>query len=168
MSWDRAMRHIHLDTDIGGETDDLCALAMLLGWADVELVGVTTSSDSGGLRAGLARYALRLAGQEGVPVVAGADGSLGGYRFPPGFSDLDRYWPEPVAPGPSPPGAALDLLEWSVEMGATVSRCRAVDEPGAARSRAARVARLDPTGSSGRLCQTGQGGAAVLGTGHGL
>ena len=120
MSWDRAMRHIHLDTDIGGETDDLCALAMLLGWADVELVGVTTSSDSGGLRAGLARYALRLAGQEGVPVVAGADGSLGGYRFPPGFSDLDRYWPEPVAPEPSPPGAALDLLERSVEMGATV------------------------------------------------
>jgi purine nucleosidase len=84
------MRRIHLDTDIGGDTDDLCALAMLLGWADVELVGVTTCSDSGGLRAGLARYALRLAGQEGLPVAAGADGSLGGYRFPPSFSDPDR------------------------------------------------------------------------------
>ena len=47
------MRRIHLDTDIGGDTDDLCALAMLLGWADVELVGVTTCSDSGGSRAGL-------------------------------------------------------------------------------------------------------------------
>jgi hypothetical protein len=75
-------RRIHLDTDIGGDTDDLCALAMLLGWPDVELVGVSTCSDSGGLRAGLARYALRLAGQEGVPVVAGADGSVGGYRVP--------------------------------------------------------------------------------------
>jgi inosine-uridine nucleoside N-ribohydrolase len=55
-----------------------------------------------------------------VPVAAGADGSLGGYRFPPSFSDSDRYWPEPVAPEPTPPGAALDLLERSVEMGATV------------------------------------------------
>jgi purine nucleosidase len=114
------MRRIHLDTDIGGDTDDLCALAMLLGWPGVELVGVTTCSDSGGLRAGLARYALRLAGHESVPVVAGADGSLGGYRVPPGFSDLVRYWPEPVAPEPSPPGAALDLLARNIEMGATV------------------------------------------------
>ena len=97
-SRDKAMRRFHLDTDIGGDKDDLCALAMLLGWPGVELVGVTTCSDSGGLRAGLAHYALRPAGWEGVPVMAGADGSLGGYRVPPGFSDLDRYWPEPVAP----------------------------------------------------------------------
>jgi purine nucleosidase len=114
------VRRIHLDTDIGGDTDDLCALAMLLGWPGVELVGVTTCSDSGGMRAGLARYALRLAGREGVPVIAGADGSLGGYRFPRAVSELDRYWPEPVAPEPSSPGAALDLLARSVEMGATV------------------------------------------------
>ncbi len=50
-----AMKPIHLDTDIGGDTDDLCALAMLLGWPGVELVGVTTCSDSGGLQAGFAR-----------------------------------------------------------------------------------------------------------------
>ena len=62
------MRRIHLDTDIGGDIDDLCALAMLLGWADAELVGVTTCSDSGGLRAGLARHALRLAGWDGARV----------------------------------------------------------------------------------------------------
>jgi hypothetical protein len=114
------VRRIHLDTDIGGDTDDLCALAMLLGWPGVELVGVTTCSDTGGLRAGLARYALRLAGHQDVPVAAGADGSLGGYRVPPGFYDPDRYWPESVAPEPSSPGAALDLLARSVEMGATV------------------------------------------------
>ena len=117
---ERAVRPIHLDTDVGGDTDDLCALAMLLGWPGVELVGVTTCSDAGGLRAGLARYALRLAGREGVPVVAGADGSLGGYRVPPGFYDLDRYWPEPIAPEPALPGAALDLLARNVEKGATV------------------------------------------------
>ena len=72
LSWDRAMRRNQLDTDIGGDTDDLFALAMLLGWPDVDLVGVTTCSDSDGMRAGLARYALRLAGQEGVPVTARA------------------------------------------------------------------------------------------------
>jgi hypothetical protein len=144
---DKAMRRIHLDTDIGGDTDDLCALAMLLGWPGVELVGVTTCSDSGCLRAGLVRYVLRLAGREDVPVVAGADGSLGDYRVPPGFSDLDRYWPEP-----SPPGAELVLLARSVEMGATGRRCRTMDESGAARGRAARVTRLDPTGRFRRLC----------------
>jgi purine nucleosidase len=116
----QAVRRIHLDTDIGGDTDDLCALALLLGWPGVELVGVTTCTDSGGMRAGLARYALRLAGREGVPGAAGADGSIGGYRYTPALSDLDRYWPEPVVPEPSPPGAALDLLARSVEMGATI------------------------------------------------
>jgi hypothetical protein len=37
-----AMLRVHLDTDLGSDTDDLCALAMLLGWPDVEVVGVTT------------------------------------------------------------------------------------------------------------------------------
>ena len=114
------MRLIHLDTDIGGDTDDLCALAVLLGWPGVDLVGVTTCSDSGGLRAGLARYALRLAGREDVAVAAGADGSLGGYRVSPGFYDLERYWPEPIAPEPAPAGTALDLLARNIEKGATV------------------------------------------------
>jgi inosine-uridine nucleoside N-ribohydrolase len=114
------MRRIHLDTDIGGDTDDLCALAMLLGWRGVELVGVTTCSDSGGMRAGLARYALKFARRESVPVVAGADGSLGGYRYPHSVSDLERYWSEPVAPEPAAPGAALDLLARSVERGAAI------------------------------------------------
>ena len=37
-------RLIHVDTDIGGDTDDLCALVMLLGWPDVELTGVTATT----------------------------------------------------------------------------------------------------------------------------
>jgi purine nucleosidase len=45
----QGMRRIHLDTEIGGHTDDPYALAMLLGWPGVELVGVTTCSDSGGM-----------------------------------------------------------------------------------------------------------------------
>ncbi|MDQ6662114.1 MAG: hypothetical protein M3Z24_14260 [Chloroflexota bacterium] len=30
------MTKIHLDTDIGGDMDDLCALAMLLKWPDLD------------------------------------------------------------------------------------------------------------------------------------
>src|SRR5216684_6025722 len=33
---------VHLDTDIGGDIDDLCALALLLNWPGVEITGVTT------------------------------------------------------------------------------------------------------------------------------
>jgi inosine-uridine nucleoside N-ribohydrolase len=113
-------RLIHLDTDIGGDTDDLCALAMLLGLPDVELAGVTTCAGLGDQRAGFAAYALGLAGRVGVPVAAGADGSLGGHRWPPGLADPERHWPEPIAPVTSPPGAALDLLARSAERGATI------------------------------------------------
>lgn len=39
---------VHLDTDFGGDTDDACALAMLLGWPGVEVTGITTVADRGG------------------------------------------------------------------------------------------------------------------------
>lgn len=39
---------LHLDTDLGGYTDDACALAMILGWPDAELLGVTTNIDIDG------------------------------------------------------------------------------------------------------------------------
>ena len=50
-------KRIHLDTDLGSDTDDLCALTMLLGWPDVELIGMTTSAERQGLRAGFIHYA---------------------------------------------------------------------------------------------------------------
>jgi inosine-uridine nucleoside N-ribohydrolase len=108
---------VHLDTDLGSDTDDLCALAMLLGWPGVEVVGVTTVSDPGGIRAGMTRYALRLAGRNDIPVAAGAQGSLGGHFVPLEFPDV---WPEPIEPAPSPTGAALELLEESIGARATV------------------------------------------------
>ena len=112
------MTRLHLDTDLGSDTDDLCALAMLLGWPDVELTGITTCIDPGGRRAGFIDYALALAGRPDVPVVAGAGGSLGGLALSPIV--IPDYWPEPISPRPSPPGAALELLEASVGRGATV------------------------------------------------
>jgi purine nucleosidase len=54
---------LHLDTDLGGEIDDLCALAMLLGWPGVGLLAVTTVADDRGRRAGGARYAFDTAGE---------------------------------------------------------------------------------------------------------
>ncbi|MCA1619173.1 MAG: nucleoside hydrolase [Acidobacteria bacterium] len=113
---------IHLDTDIGGDTDDLCALALVLAWPGAELLAVTTVSDDGGRRAGYARYALGLAGRAGVPVAAGADVSLGCYSPVPGFpKSEDAYWPEPVSPAPGSHETALDLLERSIERGAVVA-----------------------------------------------
>jgi inosine-uridine nucleoside N-ribohydrolase len=110
-------KRIHLDTDLGSDTDDLCALAMLLGWEDVDLVGVTTSTDPGGIRAGYTHHALRVASREDVPVRAGAEGSIAGLFSPLAFPD---YWPEPINPRPSPVGEALELMEASLEAGATI------------------------------------------------
>ncbi len=108
---------IHLDTDLGSDTDDLCALAMLLGWPDVELTGVTTSTDPGGVRAGMVAYALGLAGRDDVPVAAGAEGSLGSFYVPPAFPD---YWPETIEPQPAPAGTALELIASSIDAGSVV------------------------------------------------
>jgi purine nucleosidase len=64
---------VHVDTDVGDDPDDLCALAYLLARPDVDPVGVTTVDDPDGRRADLAREVLRLGGAAGVPVASGAD-----------------------------------------------------------------------------------------------
>jgi inosine-uridine nucleoside N-ribohydrolase len=110
---------VHLDTDLGGDPDDVCALALLLGWPEVEVTGVTTSIDPGGVRAGYARHVLELAGRPDVPVAAGAEASLTTRRPAHPFVD-ERYWPRGVEPVRSPPGAALDALQRSIDGGATV------------------------------------------------
>lgn len=116
---------VHLDTDLGGDIDDLCALAMLLNWPGAQLVAVTSNSDDGGRRAGYARRALDLAGRPDIPVAAGADAADGYYRVWPGLPDEAAYWPDKDRPGPVPPcprpvEAALDLLEASIARGATL------------------------------------------------
>ena len=115
------MLKLHLDTDLGGDIDDLCALAMVLNWPDVELLAVTTAADDQGKRAGYARHVLRLAGREEVAVAAGADVSLDCYRSRPGLPDEAVYWPEPIAPAPTPVDEALALLERSIEQGAIIA-----------------------------------------------
>ncbi len=117
------MTLVHLDTDFGGDIDDLCALAFLLSRPDVELSAVTTNTEDRGVRAGYARYVLDLAGRARVPVAAGADRVLGCFRLPAEGAlvpDEGRYWPEAIAPLSGPLEAALDLLEDSIRKGAVV------------------------------------------------
>src|SRR6266536_6215640 len=111
---------IHLDTDLGGDPDDACALAMLLGWPGVEVVGITTTIDPGGRRAGCVAHCLQLAGRDDIGVAAGAGVSLTTLRRADPVTDDERYWPSTLAARPSLPGAALDLLDHSVEQGATI------------------------------------------------
>ena len=114
-----AMR-VHLDTDLGGDPDDVAALAYLMGRDDVELTGVTTVDDPGGQRAGYAAEALRLAGRGDVPVAAGAETSLTTGRPCGGPPPGPPYWPAAAAPLPGPVEAAFDLLAVSVAAGAVV------------------------------------------------
>lgn len=112
---------IHLDTDIGGDMDDLCALALCLRWPGVEISAVTTVCDEGGRRAGYARYVLGMEGRAEVPLAAGADVSSGRFRVIPTYPVEADYWPAPVPPCPGPLDAALDLLKASIEQGAAIA-----------------------------------------------
>src|SRR6266516_4138772 len=105
------MTKIHLDTDIGGDMDDLCALAMILKWPDLEITGVTTVSDEQGRRAGYVQYVLSLVGSTDIPFAAGADVSGGYYRYELEYPPDEENWPEPMRPRPGSPDKALSLLK---------------------------------------------------------
>lgn len=109
---------IHIDTDLGGDIDDLCALAMVLRWEGTEITGITTVAEDRGRRAGYARYVLSKEGHEEIPVAAGADVAGGYYPYALGYPDENRYWPEAIAPSPNPVAEALELMKASVDQGA--------------------------------------------------
>jgi inosine-uridine nucleoside N-ribohydrolase len=111
---------VHLDTDIGGDIDDLCALAFLLGEPSARIVGITTCSERHGCRAGYVRHVLNLAGRRDIPVCAGANASLARYRLDPSIPDEANFWAEPVVPASGPIECALDLLAASIEAGARI------------------------------------------------
>jgi purine nucleosidase len=111
---------VHLDTDLGGDPDDACALAMLLGWPDVDLVGVTTSADPGGQRAAYVEHCLDLMGRRDVPVVSGAQMSLSHDRLAEPVLGDARYWPPGITARPADAGAATELLLAGVDRGAVV------------------------------------------------
>jgi len=115
------MQKVHLDTDLGGDIDDLCALAMLLRWpGGVELTGITVVGDTFGRRTGYVRRVLELADRTDIPLAAGAETSGGYYPYDLGLPDELRYWGGPVPPSPNPLRQALDLLKKSIEHNATL------------------------------------------------
>jgi inosine-uridine nucleoside N-ribohydrolase len=116
------MTRIHVDTDFAGDPDDACALAMVLGWPGVEVTGITTTADPDGRRAGYVAALLDLLGRGDVPLAVGAGVSTTTDREMGGIPDHARYWGSIPVPSPYPraPGAATDLLDDSIERGATV------------------------------------------------
>jgi purine nucleosidase len=113
------MTKVHLDTDLGGDIDDLCALAMLLRWPGVTITGITVVGDTNGIRTGYTRYALGLEGRTDIPVAAGADTSQGFYRYELPPQD-NRYWPAQPVPSPNPLEKAIELLKSSIDEGAII------------------------------------------------
>jgi inosine-uridine nucleoside N-ribohydrolase len=61
---------VHVDTDLGDNPDDACALALLLAWPGVEIRSVTTVNDPLGARVALVREVLELGGAGDVPVTS--------------------------------------------------------------------------------------------------
>jgi len=114
------LQKIHLDTDFGGDIDDICALAFLLKSSRTEITGVTTVAENGGKRAGQVQYTLKIADRGGIPVKAGADNAGGFYPTYLGLPSEERYWPEPIAPLINPIDEALDLLKQSIDQGAII------------------------------------------------
>ncbi len=111
---------IHLDTDIGGDIDDFCALAMLLRLPEVKLTGITTVAEVASKRAGYVRHVLHLEQRTDIPVAAGADASLGGRRWHQALLDEEKYWGQQIPASPNPLDQALLLLKQSIERGATI------------------------------------------------
>jgi purine nucleosidase len=113
---------IHLDTDIGGDMDDLCALAMLLKWPDLEISGITTSAEANGRRAGYIRHVLQLAERAEIPFAAGADLADGYFRYDDlGYPPDEENWGESIPPHPAPLDDALALLKSSIEQEAAIA-----------------------------------------------
>lgn len=90
-----------------------------LGWPDVDLLGVTTSLEQDGDRAGCVARVLETVGRSDVPVAAGSDTTLtrGTYWS---TADDARHWITPVQPLRSRPGAFVDLLLGNTAKRATV------------------------------------------------
>lgn len=109
------MRHVHLDTDFGGDPDDLIALTMLLGMPDIRVTGITTCLDRHGQRAAYLQHVLEMLGRTDIPLSAGAKVSMTKYEPADPIISDERYWPD-IPPLAAAPGDSVQRLERSMWM----------------------------------------------------
>jgi hypothetical protein len=79
------------------------------GWPEVDLVGITTSLEHDGHRAGCVAQVLKTADRIGVPIVPGSDTTLTGGQYRSTAED-SRFWNVTVEPLRDGPSAFLDLF----------------------------------------------------------
>lgn len=107
------MQHFHLDTDFGGDPDDLAALLMLLGMPEVRLTGITTVLDDTGHRAGAVSRVLAALDRGDIPLCAGARSGLTKSEKP---GIREDFWPDAPALPASEPGQSIATIERSMWM----------------------------------------------------
>lgn len=113
-------KKIHIDTDIGADVDDLCAIAYLLKRPDVTVTGITTCLEVRGRRTCYVKRVLELCGASDIPVGAGEDGTLDSKElYDSAFSAEDD-----VRPGNRGLSAsqrtAVDIIENSLKQGSAI------------------------------------------------
>lgn len=115
-------KKIHIDTDLGADVDDLCAIAYLLKRHDVTVTGITTCLEERGRRTRYVKRVLELCGAPEVPVGAGEDGTLDSKElYDSAFSTEEMMFGSEIE-GVSPAQrTAGEILESSLKQGAVVA-----------------------------------------------
>ena len=99
-----------LDTDIGGDVDDVFAVLLAARHPGVDLIGITTVNGDVAQRTRIARKLLRLAGRPEVPVVIGLGPTLSGRDPGHGISSGLGFAPEGEEAGLGVEGDAVSFI----------------------------------------------------------
>jgi len=102
------MPKIIVDTDIGGDVDDILALALALNSPELNLLAVTTVNTDPDMRARIAEKLLRVFGREDIPVAPGAKRQSDG--SPTSCKDINQAILLTVEDPPAPRRKAENLI----------------------------------------------------------
>ncbi|MBQ9802177.1 MAG: nucleoside hydrolase [Clostridia bacterium] len=107
------MKKVLFDTDIGNDIDDSLALAYLLSEPDCALMGVTTVSGAGQLRAGMVDAICRRAGRTDIPIYPGVEQPLLGTQRQPYPRQAERLgrWAHRES---FPEGGAIEFMRRTI------------------------------------------------------
>ena len=103
-----------LDTDVGGDVDDVFAVLLAARHPGLDLIGVTTVNGDVAQRTRIARKLLRLAGRPQVPVVTGLGPTLSGRDPGHGISSGVGFAPEGEETGSGAEGDAVSFIVGAV------------------------------------------------------